>query len=118
MNEDDTNIPPITKNATLQNIATHISYLRRDVKENRIAFDKGIEEVKKEIHDIRQYHVNNDEFKLYQQYGDARQKQIDDLRTLTEDYATIRRLVYGAVGVILLGFLYALVNYIIPNAHV
>lgn len=114
--EDDINVPPpITKNANLGTITTHISYLRRDIKELKDLLEKIEQEQNDGFTEIKNYYVNKDEFKLYQQYGDARQTKIEELDERTSGFPLVQKVVYGFIALVLTAFATALIAGIIPN---
>lgn len=123
MNElDHTKIPaPVT--IAQADVSTHLAYMRRDIDQGNINAKQGLEEIAKRIDklDFKLDGMNNNyvtriDFDEHIKVDDDHEKRIRELETISQDLANIKKIVYGAVSLILM-IVFSAIIYLAITKH-
>lgn len=85
-------------------LTTHFSYLRRDV-----------DEIKNAVKDLKNGYVTRLDFDEHLKADDDHEKRIRTIESLVQDVATVKKIVYSCVALILAAFVGAVIYIVIPN---
>jgi hypothetical protein len=103
--DNETKIPPpVPTPGNIGELSTHFSYLRRDV-----------DELKTLIKDQKNGYVNRTDFEDHLKIDEDHEKRIRLLEQIASDIPTLKKVVYGAVGLILTLVLAAVIYLVIPH---
>lgn len=111
--------PPITQPG---DVGVHLSYIRRDIDQNKQDQIRGFEEIKKSIIDVTRKiddlavgFVTSTVFAKHLETTEDHETRIRSLEEAFSDVRTIKKIVYGAVTLILTIVLSAIVYFVIET---
>lgn len=96
--------PPVTSPGNIGELATHFSYLRRDVDEIKTGFK-----------DLKNGYVTRIDFEEHLKTDEDHENRLRMLETSLNDISTVKKLVYGCVGLMLTLLISAIVYLVIPK---
>ncbi len=116
--DDPTKLPPPV--IPTGDVSTHLSYMRRDMDETKINAAKSFDKLDRSIADINSKldrltdgYVTRIDFDEHLKADADHEARIRILETASSDLATIKRLVYGCVGLLLTLLISAVVYLVI-----